>query len=459
MYDFAVVALLALATLKLVDFLTDAVPQLAEAALAAHVRDRGRRDRVARLLGVPGVGHRHSQRDRRDVEHRIHRGRPDRAVAGALRVPHARPGNGRRDAGRARNTDRSRRVSRAGTYERGAAQRCAAPSASLIGCGLGSRLARSCRRLRGRRAGCAARRAGRRRPRGAPRCGRRTRAASRRRPRRRRRSRSRPRRRTRPGPRARAGCPVASSAGPDHSIITEHARGLEPAAQHLGLHPGPFAELDQAAVVVVVERGAARRARARPGSRGTASTSGAVLGAARRAPDGRFVGHGRECTRARSVRCGVSARRIPAASFPSERRRRRFYVETLGCPKNAVDSDKVVASLLADGLVAAVRPVGRRSRRRQHLRVHRGRPPGVDRRRARARRRPSKPGAKLVVTGCMAERYGDELAAALPEADAVVGFAGEGAIADVVLAPAASRSASATCSSCRGPRRARRGPT
>jgi len=33
----------------------------------------------------------------------------------------------------------------------------------------------------------------------------------------------------------------------------------------------------------------------------------------------------------------------------------------------------------------------------------------------------------------MAERYGDELAAALPEADAVVGFAGEGAIADVVL--------------------------
>jgi ribosomal protein S12 methylthiotransferase len=33
----------------------------------------------------------------------------------------------------------------------------------------------------------------------------------------------------------------------------------------------------------------------------------------------------------------------------------------------------------------------------------------------------------------MAERYGEELAAALPEADAVVGFAGEGAIADVVL--------------------------
>ena len=32
---------------------------------------------------------------------------------------------------------------------------------------------------------------------------------------------------------------------------------------------------------------------------------------------------------------------------------RRFHVETLGCPKNAVDSDKVVASLLADGMVEA----------------------------------------------------------------------------------------------------------
>jgi ribosomal protein S12 methylthiotransferase len=39
-----------------------------------------------------------------------------------------------------------------------------------------------------------------------------------------------------------------------------------------------------------------------------------------------------------------------------------------------------------------------------------------------------KDGARLVVTGCMAERYGDELAAALPEADAVVGFAGEGSL-------------------------------
>ena len=33
-----------------------------------------------------------------------------------------------------------------------------------------------------------------------------------------------------------------------------------------------------------------------------------------------------------------------------------------------------------------------------------------------------RPGARLVVTGCMAERYGEELATALPEVDAVSGF-------------------------------------
>ena len=35
---------------------------------------------------------------------------------------------------------------------------------------------------------------------------------------------------------------------------------------------------------------------------------------------------------------------------------------------------------------------------------------------------PGGPGARLVVTGCMAERYGDELAEALPEVDLVARF-------------------------------------
>ena len=37
-------------------------------------------------------------------------------------------------------------------------------------------------------------------------------------------------------------------------------------------------------------------------------------------------------------------------------RGQRFWIETLGCPKNQVDSDKVVGTLTAEGLVAAARP-------------------------------------------------------------------------------------------------------
>src|SRR5215510_5399796 len=121
----------------------------------------------------------------------------------------------------------------------------------------------------------------------------------------------------------------------------------------------------------------------------------------------------------------------------------RFWVETLGCPKNAVDSDKVTASLLADGLSRAAEAsdadlvvvntcafieAARQESIDTVLTL-------VDARKA---------GARVVVTGCMAERYGDELAAALPEVDAVVGFADEGAIATRVglAAPTVKRAAS-----------------
>jgi ribosomal protein S12 methylthiotransferase len=110
----------------------------------------------------------------------------------------------------------------------------------------------------------------------------------------------------------------------------------------------------------------------------------------------------------------------------------RFWVETLGCPKNAVDSDKVTASLLADGLEPAARPDDADlvvvntcafidAARRESIDTILGL--------ADVRR----PGARLVVTGCLAERAGPELAASLPEVDAVVGFAGEGDLASVLL--------------------------
>jgi ribosomal protein S12 methylthiotransferase len=104
----------------------------------------------------------------------------------------------------------------------------------------------------------------------------------------------------------------------------------------------------------------------------------------------------------------------------------RFHVETLGCPKNAVDSDKVTASLLADGLVPGEAEQADVVVVNTCAFIEAARQESIDTILALAARR--KPGARLVVTGCLAERYGDELAAALPEVDAVVGFAGEGSI-------------------------------
>jgi ribosomal protein S12 methylthiotransferase len=118
---------------------------------------------------------------------------------------------------------------------------------------------------------------------------------------------------------------------------------------------------------------------------------------------------------------------VPEPEMPT-----RFHVETLGCPKNAVDSDKLTAALLADGLEPAASPdEAELVVVNTCAFVEAARQESIDAALALADAR--QPGAKLVVTGCMAERYGAELAAALPEADAVVGFGGEGALAEVVL--------------------------
>jgi ribosomal protein S12 methylthiotransferase len=106
-----------------------------------------------------------------------------------------------------------------------------------------------------------------------------------------------------------------------------------------------------------------------------------------------------------------------------------YYLQTLGCPKNQVDSDKLEGYLDAQGYdwvgdpadadlvvvnTCAFIEAARQESIETILSV-------ADRRR---------PGARLVVTGCLAERYGDELRAALPEVDLVAGFGH-----DVVAAP------------------------
>jgi ribosomal protein S12 methylthiotransferase len=99
----------------------------------------------------------------------------------------------------------------------------------------------------------------------------------------------------------------------------------------------------------------------------------------------------------------------------------QYWLETLGCPKNQVDSDKLAGRIALEGYEEA------RSPDSADLVVvntcafiEAARQESIDTVLALAGAR--RPGAKLVVTGCMAERYGQELADSLPEVDLVAGF-------------------------------------
>ena len=99
----------------------------------------------------------------------------------------------------------------------------------------------------------------------------------------------------------------------------------------------------------------------------------------------------------------------------------KFYIETLGCPKNQVDSEKIIGTLLADGLTATDDP----SKAdvvvvNTCAFIDEARKESIDTLLTLDDQR--KRSSRLVVTGCMAERYGDELAEALPEADQIAGF-------------------------------------
>jgi ribosomal protein S12 methylthiotransferase len=99
----------------------------------------------------------------------------------------------------------------------------------------------------------------------------------------------------------------------------------------------------------------------------------------------------------------------------------RYWIETLGCPKNHVDSDKLAGLLVSQGygpatsvteadLVVANTCAFIEAAREESIET------------VLELADAKRDGARLVVTGCLAERYGDELAAALPEVDLVAGF-------------------------------------
>lgn len=100
---------------------------------------------------------------------------------------------------------------------------------------------------------------------------------------------------------------------------------------------------------------------------------------------------------------------------------RRFWITTVGCPKNDVDSQKLAGRLTVGGYLLADSPgqadlvvvntcafieAAREESVETILELDAAR----------------RDGSRLVVTGCLAERFGDELAKALPEVGLVAGF-------------------------------------
>ena len=101
---------------------------------------------------------------------------------------------------------------------------------------------------------------------------------------------------------------------------------------------------------------------------------------------------------------------------------RRIALVTLGCARNEVDSEELAGRLDAAGWDLVEDPEGRADTPDVYLVntcgfVESAKKDSIDTLLAAA-----DTGAKVVAVGCLAERYGTELAAQLPEADAVLGF-------------------------------------
>lgn len=116
--------------------------------------------------------------------------------------------------------------------------------------------------------------------------------------------------------------------------------------------------------------------------------------------------------------------------------RTKIYLAPLGCPKNQVDGELMLGAARARGYVVVEDP-----KEADVLVVNTcafidaARAESVDAILELARIKQERQGRRLVVTGCMAERYTDELAAELPEVDALVGTGALNRFVDALEAP------------------------
>jgi ribosomal protein S12 methylthiotransferase len=118
---------------------------------------------------------------------------------------------------------------------------------------------------------------------------------------------------------------------------------------------------------------------------------------------------------------------------------RRVHLLTLGCPKNQVDSEVMLGVLARRGHEVVLDPEAA-----EVLVVNTCSFIGPAKEESigaildMARVKAARPGRRLVVTGCLAQRYADDLKAALPEVDVFVGTGDLLRIGEAVEAPPAS---------------------
>ncbi|MGH7823267.1 MAG: radical SAM protein, partial [Candidatus Binatia bacterium] len=101
---------------------------------------------------------------------------------------------------------------------------------------------------------------------------------------------------------------------------------------------------------------------------------------------------------------------------------KKIHLSSLGCPKNQVDAEVMLGTLVRDGYEITLDPseadvlvVNTCSF------IRPAKEESIETILEMARFKAAAEGRKLVVTGCLAERYGRELATEMPEVDAFVG--------------------------------------
>jgi ribosomal protein S12 methylthiotransferase len=121
---------------------------------------------------------------------------------------------------------------------------------------------------------------------------------------------------------------------------------------------------------------------------------------------------------------------------------RRVHLLTLGCPKNQVDSEVMLGVLARRGHELVLDPA-----EADVLVVNTcsfigpAKEESIEAILDMARLKGDRAGRRLVVTGCLAQRYADDLVESMPEVDVFVGTGDLLRIADAVEAPAADRPA------------------